>query len=208
MPMTRQPMVEAFLSARDPDPSEPFFRAITTEGKRKALRLERGFWRALDKAAEDLNVSLGELIHAIDSIDDRQMNLASSLRVFAVEWLQRKVVDYQTSTSGPALDALIASCPSPAFVLTAQKQIRHTNPAFLRLLRMSFSGMDPTGDGHQLKLQLDMSVDEVVETLTSGSRSLSVGYILGFRDRRVRGTINAVLAPTLPERMIIGFVTA
>jgi hypothetical protein len=46
--------------------TEPFFRAVSADGKRKGLRLERDYWSLLDMIAREENVSIGDIVSAIE----------------------------------------------------------------------------------------------------------------------------------------------
>lgn len=62
-------------------------------GHATSIALEKEFWDALLKIAQLQNLSLRQLIIKIDST--RTTSLASSLRVYVLDFYQQKISEYQ-----------------------------------------------------------------------------------------------------------------
>jgi predicted DNA-binding ribbon-helix-helix protein len=188
---------------------EPFFRAVNAEGKRHGLRLERDFWTILEMIAHEENVAIGDIVSAIELSGSNTRNLASALRVFAADWLDGHLRGLRERMSPSAVNGLVNACPSPAFALSATRQLRFHNPALLRFIRMNMPSEELDQVERQLRLQIDMNMEDLLRQLREQERSfVTLGFAIGLSERRVRGRLNAVLAPSWAEDMIIGYVVA
>lgn len=58
-------------------------KSVTLHGHKTSISLEKAFWTILEVTAEREKVSLTQLIQSID--ENREGNLASSLRLYALE---------------------------------------------------------------------------------------------------------------------------
>ena len=70
-------------------------RSLTLAGHATSIRLEPEFWQTLETLAEEKRMSLPALINRID--ETRENNLASALRVFALQSLKSKIAPAKTS---------------------------------------------------------------------------------------------------------------
>jgi predicted DNA-binding ribbon-helix-helix protein len=187
--------------------TEPFFRAVSADGKRKGLRLERDYWSLLDMIAREENVSIGDIVSAIETGGQNASNLTSAVRVFVAHWLDERLSGLRGRMSPSAVNGLVNACPSPAFALSAARQLRFHNPAFLRYIRMTMPSEEVEHVERRLRLQIDMNMDELLRELRETDRAfVALGFAIGINERRVRGRLNAVLAPSWTEDMIIGYV--
>ncbi|QKV16984.1 ribbon-helix-helix domain-containing protein [Oricola thermophila] len=186
---------------------EPFFRAVSASGKRHGLRLERDYWSMLEAIAHEEKVSLGDIIGALEENTRNAGNLTSAVRVFVARWLDGRLRGLRERMSPTAVNSLVNACPSPAFVLSATRQLRFHNPAFLRYIRMTMPSEEVEQVERRLRLQIDMNMDDLLNELRDAKRAfVTMGFAIGINDRRVRGRLNAVLAPSWSEDMIIGYV--
>jgi len=199
--------IESLESLAEALNAEPFFRAVSAAGKRKGLRLERDYWSLLDMIAREENVSVGDIVSAIDSGGQNAGNLTSAVRVFVAHWLDERLSGLRGRMSPTAVSGLVNACPSPAFALSAARQLRFHNPAFLRYIRMTMPSEEVDQVERRLRLQIDMNMDDLLRQLREADRAfVALGFAIGINDRRVRGRLNAVLAPSWTEDMIIGYV--
>lgn len=70
--------------------SEPHLfqkRSVSLHGHKTSVSLEKAFWDVLEEAAHSQKISLSQLIKDVD--EHRQANLASALRLFALEYGKR-----------------------------------------------------------------------------------------------------------------------
>ena len=200
----------------DPGPSgeldtsgfEPVFRAVNTPKQRRGIRLESIYWDGLKLVAADANQSVGEVVEEVANAFPHGGNLASQLRVRVVRWLSERLHRLERMTAPGATDAIIQASPSPAFVLTADKRILFYNRAFLTFIQSRFVTVRPDVMQRGLRLTLDTQLDQVIEGLQRGDAPAAAsGFVLGVEERRIRGTINIVLAPVSRQPMVIAFVT-
>jgi predicted DNA-binding ribbon-helix-helix protein len=67
-------------------------RSVTLDRHRTSVSLESPFWDALKKIADERRISLNTLIEDIDHERmDITMNLSAALRVYVLQYYQRKV---------------------------------------------------------------------------------------------------------------------
>ncbi len=67
-------------------------RSVTLDRHRTSVSLETPFWDALKKIADERRISLNTLIEDIDHERmDITMNLSAALRVYVLQYYQRKV---------------------------------------------------------------------------------------------------------------------
>ena len=71
-------------------------RSIAIGGHKTSVTLEEAFWNGLKEIASDRNLTLSELVTAIDSVRPNA-NLSSAIRLF--------VLDHYRTMHGPAADA-------------------------------------------------------------------------------------------------------
>lgn len=57
-------------------------RSVSLHGHKTSVSLENAFWRVLEQAAQDQNISLSALIRQID--ENRTGALSSALRLYAL----------------------------------------------------------------------------------------------------------------------------
>lgn len=186
----------------------PVFRAVNTPRQRRGIRLESIYWDGLKMVAADANSTVGEVVEEVVDAAPGGGNLASLLRVRVVRWLSERVRRLESMTHPDATDAIIQASPSPAFVLTADKRILFYNRAFLNLIQSRFVTVRPDVMQKGLRLTLDTQLDQVIDGLRRGDAPTAAsGFVLGVEERRIRGTLNLVLAPVRRQPMVIAFVT-
>ena len=205
--MTDVPDIDGLIASLAPSAGSPVFRALTVEGRRRALRLEADYWDAVEAIAREEKTSLGDLLAAIDRSALHTNNLASAVRQFVLLWTRDRLATARNLASVRGIESLVAACPSPAFALSSKRQLRAHNPAFLRYLRRNIQ-MENTGAiGGDLRLQLDMGMDELFREFAKRRSSfVTVGFAIGISQRRVRGRMHAIQAPCWDDEMIIGYI--
>jgi predicted DNA-binding ribbon-helix-helix protein len=201
--------LEKLVDRASTEGSEPFFRAVTTEEGRRALRLERSFWNALEFIAKEYQVSVGEIVACIERAHFNDKNLASAVRHICVYTLAEQVSETRGRLSESNVQNFLNACPSPAFVLSLNRQLEYTNQAFLKYVRTNFSGPGMQETNASLRLQIDTPMEELIARLAENqNRPITVGFALGMSERRVRGNINAMLAPEWRQQMLLGFIVS
>jgi predicted DNA-binding ribbon-helix-helix protein len=66
-------------------------RSIVAAGHKTSVSLEDAFWNGLKEIARGRNITLSELVAAIDS--ERQGNLSSAIRLFVLDFYRNKLAD-------------------------------------------------------------------------------------------------------------------
>ncbi|MEJ8474714.1 ribbon-helix-helix domain-containing protein [Roseibium algae] len=64
-------------------------RSLALHGHRTSLALEPEFWSVIDQVVKQREISLATLIAEIDDNRAPENALSSSVRVFALTWLQK-----------------------------------------------------------------------------------------------------------------------
>lgn len=184
-----------------------FFRAITIDGRRTALRLERIFWTAIDRLAREDRVPASRIVAEALASESAGTNSASAVRQHVLHRMMDRNDKLQRHLSVDAVSHLLNACPAAACALSSERRLRLTNAAFLRFVRLNLP-VDPRETSTAaLRMQIDMQMHELFSALDmNGGQPVSVGFALGLQERRVRGRMNAVLAPCSEERMVLGFI--
>ena len=100
-------------------------RSIVAAGHKTSVSLEDAFWNSLKEIASGRNITLSDLVTAIDS-ERRQGNLSSAIRLFVLDFYRNKLADVQAGRDGPGDNLAIraeAVMPSGhAIYLSPQRQ--------------------------------------------------------------------------------------
>jgi len=70
-------------------------RSIVAAGHKTSVSLEDAFWQGLKEIARGRNMTLSELVAAIDS-GRRQGNLSSAVRLFVLDFYRNQLADVRT----------------------------------------------------------------------------------------------------------------
>jgi predicted DNA-binding ribbon-helix-helix protein len=70
-------------------------RSIVAAGHKTSVSLEDAFWQGLKEIARRRNMTLSELVAAIDS-GRRQGNLSSAIRLFVLDFYRNQLADVRT----------------------------------------------------------------------------------------------------------------
>lgn len=190
------------------DAARPEFRVVARGKTRRGIRLERIFWQTAKSIAQRSHVTIGSLVDDISSQQLSQNNLASAIRVACLSWMVRRTAHLEALTSIGVINSILTAVPSPAFALGANKKILAFNSAFQALVRRQF----PVAEAEQrgdLKLALDINIAELMARLDqNGNTAVLTGFAIGVADRRFRGQLNAVKAPSSDVEIVLAFVVA
>jgi|SRR5215204_2779437 predicted DNA-binding ribbon-helix-helix protein len=92
-------------------------RSIVIAGHKTSVSLEDAFWKGLKDIAGTRDMTLSELVAAIDS-ERRHGNLSSAIRLFVLDHYRSQNSEERSGRG--ATRELIASRPSPAPMLRAE----------------------------------------------------------------------------------------
>jgi predicted DNA-binding ribbon-helix-helix protein len=73
-------------------------RSIVAAGHKTSVSLEDAFWEGLKEIALGRNITLSELVAAIDS-GRRQSNLSSAIRLFVLDFYRNQLADVKAGRS-------------------------------------------------------------------------------------------------------------
>jgi predicted DNA-binding ribbon-helix-helix protein len=82
-------------------------RSIVIAGHKTSVSLEDAFWKGLKEIAGGRDMTLSELVAAIDS-DRRHGNLSSAIRLFVLDHYRSMIGDDRTTDRPPARDIMAA----------------------------------------------------------------------------------------------------
>jgi predicted DNA-binding ribbon-helix-helix protein len=188
---------------------KPEFRVVARGKMRRGIRLERIFWQTAKSMAQRSHVTIGSLVDEISSQQVNQNNLASAIRVACLSWMVKRTTQLEALTSIAVINSILTAVPSPAFALGANKKIVTFNAAFQTLVRRQFPVLADAEQRGDLKLSLDINVAELMARLDqNGNTAVLTGFAIGVGDRRFRGQLNAVKAPSSEVEIVLAFVVA
>jgi predicted DNA-binding ribbon-helix-helix protein len=189
------------------DAAKPEFRVVARGKSRRGIRLERIFWQTAKSIAQRSHTTIGGLVDEISSQQLSSNNLASAIRVACLSWMVRRTAHLEALTSNAVINSILMAVPTPAFALGANKKILAFNSAFQTLVRRQFPVPGDAEQRGDLKLALDMNIAELMERLDqNGNTAVLTGFAIGVGDRRFRGQLNAVKAPSSDFDVVLAFV--
>ena len=74
-------------------------RSIVLAGHKTSVSLEDAFWRGLKESAGGRQITLSDLVAAIDS-ERQQGNLSSAIRLFVLDFHRRQLADLKEGYGG------------------------------------------------------------------------------------------------------------
>jgi predicted DNA-binding ribbon-helix-helix protein len=82
-------------------------RSIVIAGHKTSVSLEDAFWKGLKEIAGGRDMTLSELVAAIDS-ERRHGNLSSAIRLFVLDHYRSMIADERSSERATARDLMAA----------------------------------------------------------------------------------------------------
>ena len=67
-------------------------RSVTLAGHRTSFSVEEEFWTVLKAIAAERGIAVAEILVEIDTV--RSGNLSSAVRIYVLEWLQRRAMPW------------------------------------------------------------------------------------------------------------------
>ncbi|HEU5068313.1 MAG TPA: ribbon-helix-helix domain-containing protein [Sphingomicrobium sp.] len=186
----------------------PKFRAVRTGDHRRGIRLEQIFWTALARLAKEEGTTVAQVVEAAETSFPQSGNITSVLRVVAIGWMQRQLAHNRPGKEEDIVSNLVRASPVPAIALAADRKLISYNAPFLTYVQSQL-GLSPSSAlPRNLRLILDVQFGDLIRTLeTNGNRAIRTGILLGAEEKRVRGTLNVVLAPVQKEPILIGYLS-
>ncbi|OJW54055.1 MAG: hypothetical protein BGO67_08300 [Alphaproteobacteria bacterium 41-28] len=72
---------------QNPEKARFHKRSVSLHGHKTSVSLEKAFWDVLEESSQAQGISLSQLIKDVD--EDRQGNLSSALRLYALAYVQK-----------------------------------------------------------------------------------------------------------------------
>jgi predicted DNA-binding ribbon-helix-helix protein len=86
-------------------------RSIVIAGHKTSVSLEDAFWKGLKEIASERDLTLSELVAAIDS-ERRHGNLSSAIRLFVLDHYRSQIGEERTAAERNAARELMAVRPA------------------------------------------------------------------------------------------------
>ncbi len=191
----------------EPDAAVTDFRVVSNGKERRGIRLERLFWSVLKDAAKRNQTTIAGFVEDVSKQKTESANLASALRVACLSSAVDRTTQLEILTSPAMINSILAAVPSPAFALGTNKKILAFNTAFQTLIRRQFPVVFEGDQRADLKLALDMNITDLTARLDlNGNTPVLSGFAIGLGDRRFRGQLNAMKAPSSGADIVLGFI--
>ena len=187
--------------------AELVFRAVEGGKVRRGIRLEAIYWRVLRDIADLKQKKIGALVGAVLADAPEPANTTSLLRVYCLRWVLDALAAERKVTDPLGVVNLVRASPSPAFALGLDKRLLAYNQALLDYIQARFAYGETGLINSDLRLALDVQVAALAATLKdNGNRPLEVGFVVGLGGRRLRGKLNALLAPASGENIVLCYL--
>ena len=187
--------------------TEPVFRVVEDGGARRGIRLEKVFWRALREIAQLKQKKIGALVQSVLEEAPQSANTASLLRVYCLRWALDALMSAKEATGPSSAINLVKASPGAAFALGLDKRIVAYNQSFLNFVQVRFSDMESAPVGGDLRLALDGQLADLAATLKeNGNAPVGIGFVISIGGRRLRGKLNALLAPASGQNILLCYV--
>ena len=189
------------------------FRAVTTAGGRKGLKLERAFWNALSSISERLGIKRTQLISDVlrDASDQGVVNTASALRSYATGRLVADLEKTRDLTSTAFLTKVMQEAPTASLAVDRNLRLVRVNREFRALVRELAAAEEGAAvvDDAELWRRTRVTIQTPVTTLfaeiggTGETRDcfVSVRVGLSVRQRKMR----MVGVPSAAPEILVGF---
>lgn len=189
------------------DDNEPVFRVVEDGGTRRGIRLERIFWQVLREIAQLKQKKIGALVQSILEEAPEPTNTTSLLRVYCLRWALNTLATTNEVTGPASVGNLVRASPGAAFALGLDKRIVAYNQSFLNFVQARFSYVESEPVSRDLRLSLDGHLTDLAATLkANGNTPVEVGFVVGIGGRRLRGKLNALLAPASGQSILLCYV--
>ena len=186
---------------------ELVFRVVEDGGVRRGIRLEAIYWQVLREIADRKRKKIGALVAAILADAPQPVNTTAFLRAYCLRFTRDALTAERQITDPAGVGNLVRASPGPAFALGPDKRLIAYNQSFLNYIQSRFAYSETEPVNRDLRLALDVQLAGLAATLkANGNRPLEVGFAVGLYGRRLRGMLNALLAPATGQDTILCYV--
>ena len=159
---------------------ETKLRVLQRQGVKMAIMLEKIFWSQLDDLARDRDTSTTKLVFDILADYPKARNRTGLLRCYCLEQARTKASRERLQTESFDMLSVIAACPSPVAVITAQRKIAAFNPTFSKLIA-AIRG-NQTAQGTAIQFSFSEAVPKIQAAMLADPSSIAayqVGVQIG-----------------------------
>lgn len=155
-------------------------RVLQRDKRKFAIKLEEIYWSQLEDFAREDKTTVSKLIASTTQDTRDGVNRTSLLRCYVLDRLRRR--PQRNHFEGQSFDllSLIATCPLPVAVITAERKLTAFNPAFSELIQAMRS--DSTGSDRAIQLSFSEPLPKIIGQLVERPneiRTYQVGVQLG-----------------------------
>ncbi|MFK8068793.1 MAG: ribbon-helix-helix domain-containing protein [Gammaproteobacteria bacterium] len=184
------------------------FRAVNVQGVRRGLSLEPVFWSALDSLSLKENISSGALVgKIINKAGQDSKNVSSDVRSYLLKSIISERDKFEKKLSITNAARIVGACPTPCFILSADKRILSYNRAFVEFLQNRFTQSDKNNLMNSMTLSLDTSISTLVEKLQSDAfPNIKCPFSIIIANKSIKGTLMMVDAPVSSTTAVIAYI--
>ena len=155
---------------------ETKLRVLQRSGIKMAIMLEKIFWSQLDDLAKERSTSTSKLV--FDILGDYPMtrNRTGLLRCYCLEQARTRASLSRLRAESFDMLGIIAACPTPVAVITAQRKIAAFNPAFSKLIAIIRGNQEAQGTA--IQFSFSEAVPKIHAALMREPRKL-IAYQVG-----------------------------
>ena len=185
-------------------------KVLQLKGQRISVKLEDIYWEQLEKFADADQSTLTKLVHELVSGLDNSINRTAYLRCYCMQRLQQSAsLSRSTEPSGIDLGSIITACPSPVFVLGADRKIVAYNPAFKTDFLSLNIGNQDVGVRPPLKLTFSQPFNTLKKFLTENPGRVvtaQVGFMQDESSKQKWVRFSLVDRTKAKDSLVIAFV--
>ena len=182
------------------------FRIFKRGSWRRAFRLEDVFWEALERAARDEQLKLGDYVKQLADSSAPDANISSLMRVRAMEWLNRRCEMLEAAQAPARLLPAVMAAPVPCFVISASRELVASNAEFTGYVTAQ-AKPDAAAQSTKVHMSLDMPVQKLLEKLSEApGRTVACGFSIRTPAALLLGRARLSLLHAERRDMLVGYV--
>ncbi len=179
--------------------TQPKSRIVQYNKKRYAVRLERVFWRFLEKTARKKNIRVGKLVSLLSEKYSGK-NLTSYLRSYCMIEAEKELMQEHLTLLGTHVGDILKSCPVPGFILSHDLKILDYNTSLLKWLDDKRSSTLRNADLNDIfRPRVTRPVNQTIDLMKNGKLKQTQMQLIQKRQddisRSARSTWLALMPP-------------
>lgn len=183
---------------------QPQFRIIAVRGERKAFRLERVFWQAMEAIARRNRRALSEEIAVTLAQVSPSINQSAHLRARCASDLLDLWELAESRNVTPTWRRVVEAMPGAAFAMTRSQLLLCLNGSMREHLRRK--GVPLADDAGERSMKLELAPAVIVQLRDSSGEPVECNMVFGVGAHRCVCRVRLVASNTAAEPLVIGFV--